>query len=748
MYEKAIWRRCQHLTLALSLASATLAQATPPTPGAEPFRDPSLPIEQRVDNLISILTLDEKIALLGSSSVVPSHNIHAGTVEGIHGLNLWGPSRNGRGKPVYTTIFPQGYGLGETWDPAAVQLVGKVIGEEGRYFYNNTPPGRFGGPLVVMTPNADLGRDPRWGRTEECYGEDAFLGGTLVTSMVHGLQGDNPKYWQVASLLKHFLANSNEDTRDSSSSDFDERLWREYYSAPFRMGIIEGGARAFMAAYNSYNGIPCGANPMLRDITVNEWGENGVICTDGGAVRQMVTDHHYYPDITTAAAGTLKLGITKYLENIRPAILDALSKKLITEDDINQAIRGNIRMLIWLGALDDPSLVPYNEPTEPNPVGSDAHKAAALKVTQESIVLLKNKHNLLPLDRKSVKSIVVIGPHAKEVLLDWYSGQPAYMVSPFDGISAAVGPNTSVSFADGKDIPAAAAAAKAADVAILCLGNNPLSGQQIGWGKTDSPNEAREAVDRKAIDLRPEQEALAQAVQGANPRTVLVLISSFPVAINWEQRHINAILHMTHCSQEEGSALASVLFGDYNPGGRTVQTWPKDIGQLPPMLDYNIRHGRTYMYFNGRPLYPFGYGLSYTSFKWANLRTDTDVVPATGTVSVQVDVTNTGSSAGDDVVELYAHHQNSHVDRPRIQLVGFQRISLQPGETRTVTLKLPASRLAYWDVAGHQWSVEADCVQLLAGPSAGSLKMRHTIQIGAGTLPANASPDALAQSNS
>jgi beta-glucosidase len=708
----------------------------------EPFRNPTLPIEQRVDSLLSTLTLDEKIALLSSYSTIPRFGINVGTAEGIHGLALGGPHPD-RFKPIPTTIFPQGYGLGETWDQNALHLVGEVIGDEARYHYfnPNTGPWRFA-PLIVMTPNADLGRDPRWGRTEECYGEDPFLNGSLVYSIVRGMQGDDPKYWRSASLLKHFLANSNEDGRDSSSSNFDERLWREYYSVPFRMGIMEGGARAFMAAYNAYEGIPCGANPMLRKITVDEWGNDGIICTDGGAMRQMVTAHHYYPDVAHAVAGTLKAGITKYLENCRPGLEVAMRKKLVTERDIDQAVRGNLRVLIRLGVFDPPGLVPYKKVAD-DPARSDAHKAAALKVTQESIVLLKNQGNLLPLDRQKIKSIAVIGPRADRVLLDWYSGSPYYSVSPLDGIKAAVGPNATVGFYDGTHVAAAAELAKTADVAIVCVGNDPVSGQFYGWGKSQSPSEGREAVDRKSIYLSHDQEALVKAVQAANPRTVLVLVSSFPYAINWEEGHVPAILHMAHCSQEEGSALASVLFGDYNPGGRLVQTWPRNLHQLPPMMDYDIRHGRTYMYFKGKPLFPFGFGLSYTQFKWSNMTVSSEKVAANGAVSVSVDVANVGDRAGDEVVELYAHHINSKVRRPRMQLCAFQRVTLQPGQTRTVTLDVPASRLAFWDVAGHRWKVENDKVELLAGPSSADLPLQRDLLVESGYFPATYSPDAI-----
>ncbi|HWD38029.1 MAG TPA: glycoside hydrolase family 3 N-terminal domain-containing protein, partial [Fimbriimonas sp.] len=413
-----------------------------------PFQDSSLPAEQRLDNLLSLMTVDEKLSCFFGLIGDARFGIRGtGSVEGIHGLSMGGPRVSNRFPTTATTTFPQGIGLGATWDPDLIRQAAHAEGFEARYIYNTNPNSRFGS-LVVMSPNADLGRDPRWGRTEECYGEDPFLNGTMVTAFVKGLQGDDPNYWLSASLLKHFLANSNEDDRTKSSSDFDERLWREYYSVPFRMGIMEGGARAFMAAYNSWNGIPCGANPMLRDVTMNEWGNDGLICTDGGALKQMVTDHKYFPDMQHAIAGTVKAGITRYLENARTDLTTTYKAGLITDQQVDSAVRRNFRLALKLGLLDPPEQVPYAKiGGAEKPWLTEAHKALARKVTQESIVLLKNSHNALPLDKAKLNSVAMIGPHANEVLLDWYSGKPPYAVSPLDGIQAKLGSNVKVEFA-------------------------------------------------------------------------------------------------------------------------------------------------------------------------------------------------------------------------------------------------------------------------------------------------------------
>lgn len=692
-----------------------------------PFQNPDLPIEERVTNILSLMTLEEKIACLGTNPSVPRLGIRGcGHVEGIHGLAQGGPGGWGRPKVVPTTTFPQGIGLGETWDPDIIRQAAAVEGYEARYIFQSDQYHQ--GALVVRAPNADLGRDPRWGRTEECYGEDAYFNGTLVVAFVKGLQGDDPKYWQAAALLKHFLANSNEDTRDRSSSDFDERLLREYYSLPFRMGIVEGGARAFMAAYNAMNGIPMTVNPILRDITINEWGEDGIICTDAGGMRLMVSAHKYYPDLEHAAAGAIKAGIGQFLDKFPDAVRGALKQNLLTEVDIDKVLKGNFRVMIRLGLLDPPERVPYTsiKGTEA-PWQSDKHKRLARLVTGKSIVLLKNAGDLLPLDQHSVKSIAVIGPRADRVLLDWYSGTPPYTISPLEGIRQKVGSQVNVSYATNNDNGEAVKLARAADVAIVCVGNHPNGGDGVGWAKVSYPSEGREAVDRKAITL--EQEELIKQVYAANPRTVVVLISSFPYAINWTQANVPAILHMTHNSQETGSALADALFGDTNPAGRLVETWPRQLDQLPPLLDYDIRHGRTYMYFKGEPLYPFGYGLSYTTFAYANLRTSAAALASDGSVTVSVDVKNTGRRAGEEVVQMYVKHLGSAIDRPLKELKGFQRISLQAGESRTVQMTLQAAQLAYWDVSKKRFAVEPDRLQIMVGRSSADLKLSKAIRI-------------------
>ena len=687
-----------------------------------PFQNPDLPIEQRIDNILSLMTIDEKIECLDTNPSVPRLGIKgSGHVEGIHGLTQGGPGKWGRPLTIPATTFQQGIGLGETWDAELLKQAGQVEGYEARYVFQS--PKYHQGGIVIRSPNADIGRDPRWGRNEECYGEDAFFNGTMVVAFTKGLQGDHPKYWQAAALMKHFLANSNENDRDKSSSDFDERLFHEYYSLPFYLGVVEGSSRAYMAAYNAVNKVPMTINPMLQKVTREQWGQDGIICTDAGAMRNLVTAHKYYPDFETAAAESVKAGIGQFLDNYRDAVRGALKKGLLTEADIDRALRGNFRVMIRLGLLDPPSLVPYSsigqEATDP--WLSDKHKALALRAAQESIVLLKNSAGALPLDKKVLKSIAVIGPRANEVLLDWYSGTPPYSVSPLDGIKSAVGDAVKVSYAAAGE--AAVKIARESDVAIVCVGNHPNGGFDTQWARVSVPSEGREAVDRQSITL--EQEELIKSVFQANPKTIVVLKSSFPYAINWTQENVPAILHLALNSQEEGRALASVIFGDYNPAGRLVQTWPKSLEQLPPMMDYDIRHGRTYMYFRDTPLYPFGYGLSYTTFAYRDLK----VGQSRQNIDVSVALKNTGRRAGDEVVQLYIKHLDSKVARPLKELKGFTRVHLASQEEKIVKISVPLSRLAYWNAETDRWVVEKDQIEITVGGSSNDARLRKTLRV-------------------
>ena len=512
----------------------------------------------------------------------------------------------------------------------------------------------------------------------------------MATAYSKGLQGDNPKYWQTASLLKHFLANSNETTRGGSSSNFDNALFWDYYSAPFRMAIQQGGAKSFMASYNAWNKVPMTVNPIIDEVVIKQWGANGIFSSDATAVEQMVDSHKYFKDQPTALAAAIKAGISQILSFGPPLagrVQEALKAKLLTEADIDNALRGKFRTVIWLGLVDPPARNPYvaiGESGEPEPWTTDKHKDLSLNVAHKSIVLLKNANNTLPLNVTTLKSIAVIGPRANDNPIDMYAGVPPYSITPVEGVRRKLRPQTILHHVDDNNMDLMIQAAKEAEVAVVVVGNHPICGGKLGIDlfNTDTSTkpcadktEGREGRDRESIDLS--QEDLIRKVYAVNPRTIVVLVSSFPYAIPWTQANIPAILQSAHTSQDEGTAIADVLFGDYNPGGKLNQTWPKSLAQLPPMDDYDIRHGRTYMYFKGDPLYPFGYGLSYTTFQYSNLKSSVASLSSEGTATISVDVKNTGTREGDEVVQLYVSHLPAAAGRPAQELKGFQRVTLE-----------------------------------------------------------------------
>jgi beta-glucosidase len=504
---------------------------------------------------------------------------------------------------------------------------------------------------------------------------------------------------------------------------------------PFRMTFQDSGANAVMASYNAWNGTPMTINPVLRDVVIGKWGVK-VISGDGGAVQNLWEDHKVVADHKAAVVAALKAGINQYLDTSKKELQAALEDGTITEKDLDEALRRKFQVTLKLGLLDPPELVPYTKVDAGSPPwASDSHHTISKTMALESIVLLKNSAGALPLRKGALKSIAVIGPMADAIHWDWYGGEPPYRITPLQGIRDAVGSAVTVNYAATDEGGAAVKAARASDVAIVVVGNDPKCGPNMAtqWtrdGNTQpcaDPGEGREGRDRETLTLA--QEELVKKVQAANPRTIMVLVSSFPYTINWSQAHVPAILHMAHSSQDEGWALAQVLFGEYNPGGHTIVTWPASMDQLPPMLDYDIRHGRTYMYFKGTPLYPFGHGLSYTTFRFANLRTDKPGLAADGQVIVSVDVTNTGKVAGDAVPQLYVRHLGAKVERPSIALAGFSRVRVEPGQTKTVQIPLKASQLAYWDAGRKSLVVEREGVQLMLGASAADLALRKDLQV-------------------
>lgn len=704
-----------------------------------PFQNPALSDDERLDNAVSLMTVDEKIATVVGQGVPRLGIAGPGATEAIHGIVRGGDSElpalhpgtpfrwPGWTPPKYrnSTAFPQAYGIGETWDREMAHIVGEVMSCEAR-FYSQDAPFKT---LVLWAPNADLARDPRWGRTEESFGEDPYLVGELVAAEVRGIQGDDPKYWRGASLMKHFLANSNEDGRFGTDSRFDEALFRDYYSYGFWKGA-RAGAKSLMTAYNKYNGVPCIANDFIGTILRDEWGMDGTIVDDAGALRYMVSPHNYAPDINTAVKMALEAGLTRFIDSNFQQVKTAYEAGYVSDEVLDARTRCNLRTMLKLGLMD--AECPYDHQSfgsdEDLPWERPEFKDKARLVTQKSIVLLKNEGDLLPLDKSRVKKIAVFGNRAEQVLKDWYGALPTYRVSPLDGIRAAVdSTQTEVRFQRWDSDGSAQELARWADVCIVCVGNHPATSPdwddqtvQSPWAYGTVAGDGREALDRRSLQL--ETEDLIKVVWQANPNTVVTLISSFPFAINWTAAHVPAIVHLTQCSQELGNALADVLFGDYNPAGRTTQTWVADILDLPNMLDYDIRHGRTYMYFKGKPLFPFGYGLSYTQFRYSGLKASRE-----GDAYVfRFTLKNSGSRDGEEVVQLYASFRGDDAAR---RLRGFERIALKAGERKEVEIRVPADDLKLWDSDAHAFAFRGKRARIQIGASSADIRLRKTVRL-------------------
>ena len=701
-----------------SAAGGSPVTYTPTCPATgtydHPFRNPCLPLEDRVTDLLGLLTDQEKVSLLTERQPAISRlgiSAFSTFTEGIHGLG-WASGESA----ILATQFPQPSGLGETWDPDVLTQAFAQVGAEARvYFkkYNGTHAS-----LAIRAPVVDLSRDPRAGRAEESLGEDPYLVGELAKALVRGLQGSEPRALLAAATVKHFLAYNQEEKRGSNNVILDDRNLREYYLVPFYESLIGAKGQSFMTSYNAVNGAPAVCSPLIKSVVIGEWGFDGMICTDANAMQAAYQSYKYFPSLEDAAAGTVKAGTPVMLAGNAAAMSSAYTDGKLTKADMDAALAGNFRMRFRLGEFDPPAQMPYSTVDgNSTPWTSDTAKALARLVTQKSVVLLKNDGNLLPLDKSTLKSLAVVGPNSDLVVTDWYGGKPPYAVSALAGIKAAVGTGVNVQYALDNTTGQAVTLAAASDAAIVVVGNHPTCGNTT-WATCPSPNDSKEAVDRKSIDLKPEQLTLIQAVSAANKRTIVVLVSSFAQAVTWVQDNIPAIVQIAHSSQELGNGLADVLFGAYNPAGRTSVTWYKALTDIPDKFDYDIRKGRTYMYFQGTPLYPFGFGLSYTTFTYSTLRLSAATLAQGGSVTISVDVTNSGTVAGDEVVQLYVSYPTTTgVPRPVKQLRGFKRIALAAGETKTVALPLAYDQLGYWDATAKAFAVQAGTVHLMVGGS-------------------------------
>ncbi len=742
---------------------ATIACTSNPADYQYPFQDPCKPLEERVTNVLSLLTADEKISMLYENQPavarlgIPYFTTYT---EGLHGLG-WSRVGSVAQSRVVATQFPQAFGLAQSWDPEAMRIVGDTMGVESRVYYARwADPNQCCTSIVIRAPVIDLARDPRWGRTEEMYGEDphlvselakGFLSGLHGGRQYGGLQNTDAPYLMAASTLKHFLAYNNEANRNKSDSALDDRNLNEYYLTPFQEVIKAGKGDSIMTSYQKISGDPAAITPRIKNLLISQWKFDGMVVTDAYALSGLhaATGHNYAAmgwSYEKAAAEVVKSGqllVGGNVTGVKPDDIEALRRaftmNLLTVADLDFALRGSLRLRFRLGDLDPKARVPYRSLTgTENPWTTADYKARALDVSRRTVVLLKNANNTLPLNKAALTNVAVIGPRGDQIIRDWYAGRPPYTaVTALAGIRAKLGTGVTVTFNAANTNSAAVNAARAANVAIVVVGPHPICGlAEDLWAACPAASmgyEGREGfdADRTRIGLMPDQQTLVQSVVAANPNTIVVLLSGYPQGVKWLADNVPAIVHISNSGQEIGTALADVLFGDYNPGGRTTMTWYASETDIPTTIfDYDIKKGTTYWYYAGTPVFPFGHGLSYTAFRYENLVVSGTGVSMNTSVNVSVDVTNTGTRVGDEVVQLYvAYPQSTALPRPRQQLRGFKRVTLMPGQKQTVTFPLAGSALTYWNTASNAFALQSGTVQLQVGSTSKDVRLMGNLTV-------------------
>ena len=690
--------------------------------GQYPFRNPELSIDQRVDDLVSRLTLEEKVKQMLNNT--PS-------IErlGIPAYNWWNECLHGVGRSEYkVTVFPQAIGMAASWDDVLLKQVASSIAEEGRAIYNDAQRKKNYSQyhaLTYWTPNINIFRDPRWGRGQETYGEDPFLTGKMGKAFVLGLQGDNPYYLKASACAKHYAVHSGpESLRHIFNADVTTYdLWDTYLPA-FRDLVVDAKVSGVMCAYNAFQGQPCCGNDLLMQaILRDKWQFKGYVTSDCGAIDDFYRHHKTHPNAESAAAdavfhGTdLDCGQEAYM-----ALIKAVREGIITERQVDVSLKRLFSIRFRLGLFDPLDKVPYsNIPI--SVLECARHQELAKRMAQESIVLLKNRKRLLPLSKDKFKKIVVMGPNAnnKDALLGNYNGVPTRMLTPLQAIRERVGDEAEVLFVKGPDHVDVAtdemlqqwvAQVKGADIVIFIGGISPqLEGEEMLVSK-----DGFSGGDRTTIALPAVQTEMMKALAVERIPTVFVMMTGSALAIPWEANHVPAILNAWYGRQYGGEAIADVLFGDYNPSGKLPVTFYAKDSDLPDFNSYDMA-GRTYCYFQGKALYPFGYGLSYTDFAYSSLQIPRKCNQTDKEIKVEVTVKNKGKLAGEEVVQLYISHPGQKVLVPLASLKGFQRVHLKAGESKKLVFLLSDRDLACVDENGHLTMLPGDISIFIGGSS-------------------------------
>jgi beta-glucosidase len=707
----------------------------------EIWKDPAQPVDARVKDLVSRLSLAEKIQQMrNGEGAIPRLNVPA--------YDFWSECLHGVGRAGTATVFPQAIGMAATWDVPLVHAEADTIATEARAKHNDYVASHDGNSaryygLTFWTPNINIFRDPRWGRGQETYGEDTFLTARLGVAFIRGLQGDDPNYIKAMACAKHFAVHSGpEPERHTFDVAPSERDFYETYLPHFEAAVREGHVGAVMGAYNSVYGEPACANPLLlTELLRKEWGFDGHVVSDCGAIYDIYANHKFAGSSEEAAADAVKAGDDLCCGTDYNSLTRAVKDGLISEREIDTAVSRLFRARFELGLFDPPEKVPFAQ-ISPSENDTPEHEALALKVARESIVLLKND-GALPLDRAKIKRIAVIGANANSVpvLLGNYNGVPSHPVTILEGIKNVAGTNIEVLYEQGCPLALstnagakvslekwtrAVEAASTADVVIYVGGISPqLEGEEM---KVNA--EGFSGGDRTKIELPSQQTELLKAFQAMGKPVVFVNCSGSAVAMPWEAENLPAIVQAWYPGEQGGRAVADVLFGDANPAGRLPITFYRSTGDLPAFEDYSMSN-RTYRYFSGRPLFAFGHGLSYTRFDYSDAQLNSPSFNAGETVKISFALENSGARDGDEVAQIYFRHVNSALPQPKLALCGFARIHLLQNQRARVTMDIPAERFRYWDTDKKQYAVEAGDYELLVGAASDDIRLRVPLKISA-----------------
>jgi len=699
-----------------------------------PFQDPSKPIDERVNDLISRLTLQEKAEQM-------MHNAPAVKRLGILPYSWWNESLHGVARTGRATVFPQCIGLAATFDENLMKRLGTAVSDEAWAKYNIAQKlenySQYSG-VTFYAPNVNIFRDPRWGRGQETYGEDPYLTSRMSLGYVKGMQGDNPQYLKTAACAKHFVVHSGpEESRHSFDAEPSMKDFIETYTPAFETLVKEGNVESVMCAYNRTFGKPCcGSSFLLHELLRGKWGFKGYVTTDCWAIQNFYKYHGTTPDEAESVALAIKSGVNLCCGNEFKGIPEAVKRGLITEKEVDDALAVLLRTRFKLGLLDPINANPYSKITE-DAIGCPKHIDLAYEVAAKSIVLLQNNNHVLPI-KKNLKSVFVVGPYAanQDVLLGNYNGLSDRMTTVLEAVVGKVSAGTTVSYREGVEpsvefknkMNYSLGEVRGADAVIAVFG---ISG--VFEGEEGESIASATKGDRFDLNIPANQlDYLRQLKQNCDKPIILVLTGGSPVCTEELKSIADAILFVWYPGQEGGRAVADVIFGDVNPSGKLPITFPKSVSQLPDFKDYSMK-GRTYRYMTEEPLYPFGFGLSYSKYSYSDIKLSANKIKKGETVTATTRITNTENLAGEEVVQLYLTDLKTTADAPLYSLKGFKRVSLQPGETKELSFEITPSMEMRVKESGEKVLESGDFKIYLGGssPAEISAKLGATVPVSA-----------------